>query len=79
MAFDRAAHCRRIASRGGRATVAKHGSSHMRKYFRSASDYKLWLGSMGAAVYAQNSGLPDTGKYPHERPPAPWDDGFTEF
>ena len=29
MAFDRAAHCRRIASSGGKATVEKHGRKHM--------------------------------------------------
>lgn len=27
--FDRAAHCRKIAALGGKATVSKHGSKHM--------------------------------------------------
>ena len=30
VAFDRAAHCRRIAGYGGVATVATHGTHHMR-------------------------------------------------
>lgn len=29
--FDRATHCRKIASSGGKATVAKYGSTHMSK------------------------------------------------
>lgn len=29
--FDRAAHCRKIGSLGGKATAEKHGSQHMRE------------------------------------------------
>ena len=88
--FNRAEHCRKIGSKGGRTTVARHGSSHMSaigvkgfnktaRHFRSTTDYKLWLGSMGAAVYAQSTDLPDTGKFPQQRPPAPWDPDYVEF
>ena len=88
--FDRAAHCRRIASKGGRATVDRHGSSHMSNigvkgflktasHFRTVRDYKHWLASTGAAVYAQSTDLPDTGKFPQQRPPAPWEPDYVEF
>lgn len=30
MSFDRAAHCRQIAARGGQTTVEKYGREHMR-------------------------------------------------
>lgn len=83
--FDRAEHCRRIASKGGRTTVARHGSSHMSaigvkgfrataKHFRSTRQYKIWLASMGAFAYWRSTTLPDTGKFSAEPPPAPWDD-----
>jgi hypothetical protein len=83
--FDRKAHCRRIASKGGRTTVARHGSSHMSaigvkgfqataKHFRSTRQYKNWLASMGAFAYWRSVGLPDTGKFSAELPAAPWDD-----
>lgn len=88
--FDRAEHCRKIASMGGKATAAKYGPAHMSAIgvkgfrataakFRSVRDYKLWLGSMGAAVYWEMSDLPDTGKFPVNRPLAPWQDGYVEF
>ena len=88
--FNRAEHCKRIASKGGRTTVARHGSSHMSaigvkgfqataKHFRSVTEYKLWLGSMGGFAYWRASGLPNTGKFPSEPPPAPWDPNHIEF
>lgn len=49
--FDRAAHCRKIARKGGLAVVAKHGTSYMRQIgargFRVAVD--LGWGEMLAA------------------------------
>ena len=68
--FDRAAHCRRIATLGGRATVARYGHEHMRKigrlgfeattrrHFRNEIHHKLWLVEMGYHVYWRNTGLP---------------------
>lgn len=68
--FDRAAHCRRIASAGGRATVARHGHDHMRRigrrgweqttrrHFRSEHDHAIWLALMGAHVYWKHTSLP---------------------
>jgi general stress protein YciG len=69
--FDRAAHCRRIASKGGRATVQKHGRDHMakigRKGFRATTQkwfggdeekHKQWLATVGFWVYWLHSGLP---------------------
>lgn len=69
--FDRAAHCRQIASKGGKATVARYGRTHMstigkRGYMVTTCRYFLgsdklhnrWLVAAGAAVYWQSSGLP---------------------
>ena len=88
--FDRAAHCRRIAAKGGRATVARHGSEHMSniglrgfrataRHFRSVSEYKTWLAVMGGRVYALSVGLPTSEAKFGPVPPAPWDADFTEF
>jgi hypothetical protein len=88
--FDRAAHCRAIGSKGGRATVNKHGSSHMAaigvkgfqataKHFRSTQEYKTWLGVMGGRVYALSVGLPNSEEKFGPVPPAPWDADYTEF
>lgn len=78
--FDRAEHCRRIASKGGRATVKKYGAEHMRKigrkgfestterYFNgSAEAHKGWLAWMGLYVYWRDTGIPmkrDAAGYP---------------
>lgn len=69
--FDRAAHCRKIASQGGRALVAKHGRSHMsaigkRGYMVTTCRYflgkeklhKKWLITAGLAAYWAATGLP---------------------
>lgn len=68
-AFNRAEHCRRIASKGGRAVVAKHGREHMSrigrkgfeataKYFGSESRYKNWLAIKASHNYWKSTGLP---------------------
>lgn len=70
-AFDRAAHCRKIASKGGRALVAKHGRAHMstigkRGYMVTTCRYFLgsdqlhnrWLTTAGLAAYWLATGLP---------------------
>lgn len=44
--FDRAAHCRRIASLGGAATLTKHGRHHFRA-----------IGAAGARVTIDRHGL----------------------
>ncbi len=61
---------RRIGSLGGRATVQRHGSEHMRqigqrgfqsttdKYFRNERHHKQWLAEMGAYTYWQQTNLP---------------------
>lgn len=89
--FNRAEHCRRIAGRGGRATVTRHGREHMSAIgvkgfrataarFRSPREYKVWLGCLGAHTYARHVGLPGwQGKFGHRPPPAPWDPEYTEF
>ncbi len=68
--FDRAAHCRRIAGSGGRATVQRHGRQHMseigrrgfqsttERYFRNEFDHKQWLASAGAHMYWRSTSLP---------------------
>lgn len=88
--FNRAEHCKRIASKGGKATVAKHGAEHMSAIgvkgfrslaakFRSVKEAKDWLARIGTYNYVKSTGLPDTGKFSHERPLAPWESGYTEF
>ncbi len=42
--FDRAAHCRRIASLGGQATVRIHGTSHMQTIGRIGFQRAIELG-----------------------------------
>lgn len=61
---------RQLGSKGGRATVERHGRAHMqtigkkgfeqtgKKYFRSMQEYKLWLASLGSFVYWRDTGLP---------------------
>ncbi len=69
--FDRAAHCRRIASKGGKALVKKHGKEHMsaigrKGYVVTVSRYFLgddrlhrqWLLKAGLYAYWQSTGLP---------------------
>lgn len=69
--FDRVEHCRRIASKGGRATVNKYGRAHMseigkRGYMVTVCRYFLgndhlhnhWLAQAGLHAYWQASGLP---------------------
>lgn len=84
MSFDRKAHCRRVGSLGGRATVAKYGSSHMSAIgvrgfrafsarFSSVRAAKRWLSETGSYVYWQQTRLPDTGKFLARLPVAPWD------
>ena len=53
--FDRAAHCRRIASYGGVATVTTHGTHHMRVIGQTGAwvtieryGYDSWRGLMDA-------------------------------
>jgi hypothetical protein len=53
--FDRAAHCRRIASYGGVATVTTHGTHHMRVIWQTGArvtierhGYAFWRGLMDA-------------------------------
>ena len=55
VAFDRAAHCRRIASYGGVATVTTHGTHHMRAIGQTGArvtierhGYAFWRGLMDA-------------------------------
>ena len=55
VAFDRAAHCRRIAGYGGVATVATHGTHHMRVIGQTGArvtierhGYEFWRGLMAA-------------------------------
>jgi general stress protein YciG len=68
--FDRKAHCQRIASKGGQATVAKHGRGHMaeigrrgfvattcRYFLGDERLHKGWLKAAGAFCYWQGSGL----------------------
>lgn len=68
--FDRAAHCRRIASKGGRATYERHGGRHMQRIGRRgwevttaryfAADPLLhitWLTTAGAFAYFSHTGL----------------------
>jgi hypothetical protein len=67
--FDRAAHCRSIASRGGLATVAKYGRSHMSKigrhgfdvtterYFQGEAHHKAWLRDHCGYLYWEQTGL----------------------
>lgn len=88
--FNRAEHCRRIAASGGRATVARHGSSHMAaigvrgfratsKHFRSTAEYKMYLARIGGWSYASAIQAPGWQLKFGEKPLAPWDEGFTEF
>ncbi|MCA9936815.1 MAG: hypothetical protein KC415_22925 [Anaerolineales bacterium] len=61
---------RRIGSKGGRTTVAKHGREHMQRigrkgfesttqrYFRSEAEHKHWLTVAGAHQYWRSTGLP---------------------
>lgn len=61
---------RRIGSLGGRATVQRHGSEHMRqigkrgfevttaRHFRSEQHHKRWLAEMGAYTYWRQTNLP---------------------
>lgn len=88
--FDRADHCRRIASKGGRTTVARHGSSHMSaigvkgflataKHFQSMAHYKMWLADTGAHEGWRQTQLPATGKFASEKPTGPWDPDYVEF
>jgi hypothetical protein len=53
--FDRAAHCRRIASYGGVATVTTHGTHHMRVIGQTGArvtierhGYDFWRGLLDA-------------------------------
>lgn len=68
--FDRAAHCRKIAAKGGRTTVARHGRRHMqkigrrgweattRRYFAGLPHLHInWLKTAGAAAYFAQTGL----------------------
>lgn len=68
--FDRREHCRRIASRGGRATVARHGREHMQKigrkgfevtteryFFGSVAAHLSWFRARGAFEYWKQTGL----------------------
>ena len=68
--FDRAAHCRAIASKGGRATYERHGRRHMQRIGRRgwevttaryfAADPLLhitWLTTAGAFAYYSHTGL----------------------
>jgi hypothetical protein len=57
--FDRAAHCRRIASYGGAATVTTHGAHHMRIIGQTGArvtiarhGYDFWRGLMDAKRWA---------------------------
>lgn len=88
--FDRKAHCRRIAALGGKAVVAKHGQSHMSAIgvkgfratsskFRSVAEYKDYLRRLGIWSYVTSTGLPDTGKFDHSKPTAPWESNHVEF
>jgi hypothetical protein len=67
---ERAQHCRRIASRGGRALVAKYGRDHMSRIGRRGFDvtterhfggdedeHKRWLRAVGAFVYWSSTGI----------------------
>ncbi len=68
--FDRAAHCRRIASRGGRALVEKYGVEHMRRigrqgfetttqrYFQGEHHHIAWLTQTGLHNYWKSTQLP---------------------
>lgn len=75
--FDRAAHCRAIASKGGRTTYERHGRRHMQRIGRRgwetttaryfAADPLLhitWLTTAGAYAYFSHTGL--TMKYTRE-------------
>lgn len=68
--FDRAAHCRRIASAGGRQTVSRHGRGHMARIgargWRATTDryfagldqlHRQWLATVGAYQTWRASGL----------------------
>lgn len=68
--FDRAAHCRRIASKGGRTTAARYGREHMsaigrkgwlvttaRYFVGSERLHAAWLAAMGSHVYWRESGM----------------------
>ena len=68
--FDRAAHCRKIASAGGRQTVARHGRAHMsqigrrgwnvvtaRYFLGSDLLHRRWLATAAAFNYWQMTGL----------------------
>lgn len=68
--FDRAAHCRAIAAKGGQATAQKHGRRHMQRigrrgwetttarYFAASPALHLaWLKTAGAFNYFSSTGL----------------------
>lgn len=70
-AAERAAHCRKIASSGGRSTYEKYGATHMAKIGRFGQSAWIaryfagdraaahrYLGDMGARVYANMTQLP---------------------
>lgn len=68
--FDRAAHCRAIASKGGAAVVAKYGRQHMqeigrrgfdattKRYFQSEAHHKAWLRDHCGYLYWEQTNLP---------------------
>lgn len=68
--FDRAAHCRRIASKGGQTTAQRHGRAHMQRigrrgwqvttgrYFAGLPHLHIaWLITAGASAYFSSTGL----------------------
>jgi hypothetical protein len=68
--FDRAEHCRRIAARGGRQTVARHGRAYMSqigrrgwevttaRYFAGSERlHAAWLAAVGLHIYWRETGL----------------------
>lgn len=68
--FDRAAHCRRIASKGGRATAQKYGREYMqqigrkgfetttKRYFQGEHHHIAWLTQTGLHNYWKSTQLP---------------------
>lgn len=68
--FDRAEHCRMIASKGGKALAERYGRDHMsrigkagfeattKRYFQGKHDHVSWLISAGLHAYWKSTGLP---------------------
>lgn len=86
---------RRIGSKGGKQTFARHGHEHMsrigrkgfdattEKYFRNEREHKLFLAEMGAYTKRKSADLKYARDgvpiFPDQKPTHPAHRDFTEF